>query len=325
MSTQVKTILEARRYDFAAATAAVWNALIDQSVNGTFLFRREFVEYHAERYEDFSYLLWRSNELVAVFVAARHRTTAEPTMLVAHPGLTYGGLVYSAELKYPMIEEAYRVLLNVFRSEGFTKLVIKPTARVFCRQPTDANLFYFHQHNFSLHKRELNSVIDLTQPLNFSKGRKDNVRKARNCGLSIGVSHAFSKFWPLLVDNLWQTHKVRPPHSEDEIRLLQQRFPDNIKLYVAQQDGQVVAGVLLFLDAAHGFVHTQYISANEQGKLTGAVDAVIAHILSEVHGQFQRFSFGISTADGQLNAGLLAQKEGFGATIELMDAYEKQL
>lgn len=321
MTTQVKTVLEARRYD--ATALATWNALVEKSVNGTFLFRREFMEYHADRFEDFSYLLWRGNELVAVFVAGRARNTPEPNTLVAHPGLTYGGLIYATELKYPIVEDAYATLFNAFRIAGFTKLVIKPVARVFCQQPTEANLFYFHQNGFKLCGRELNSVIDLTQPLRISKGRKDNVRKARNSGLVIEFSTDFASFWPILTDNLWQTHEVRPPHSVSEIETLQHQFPDNIKLYVARQANQIVAGVLLFLDAAHGFVHTQYISANEQGKMVGAVDAIVSHILGDVTNQFARFSFGISTAKGELNAGLLAQKEGFGATIELMDMYEK--
>ena len=323
MPTEVKTSLNARRYESAAAPA--WNSLIDQSVNGAFLFRREFMEYHADRFEDFSYMLWKGSELVAVFVAGRLRTTPNPTTLVAHPGLTYGGLVCAAELKYPVLEEAYAVLLNAFRAEGFAKLVIKPVARVFCRQPAEASLFYFHQQGFQLNGRELNSVIDLTQPLRISKGRKDNVRKARNAGVSVAVSADFAAFWPLLTDNLWHTHGVRPPHSEAEIGMLQQRFPANIQLYVARQSDVVVGGVLLFLDAAHGFVHTQYISANEQGKLVGAVDAIIAQILTDVQGHFSRFSFGISTAKGEMNPGLLAQKEGFGAVVELMDSYEKAL
>lgn len=323
MTTQVKTVLEARRYD--ATAAAAWDTLIEQSTNGTFLFRREFMEYHADRFEDFSYLLWKGNELVAVFVAGRARNTSELTTLVAHPGLTYGGLVFVAELKYPLLEEAYAALLNAFRAEGFTKLVIKPVARVFCRQPAEASLFYFYKNGFELRGRELNSIIDLTQPLRISKGRKDNIRKARISGLVIETDNDFTEFWPLLTGNLLQTHAVRPPHSADEMHLLQQRFPENIRLYVARQTNEVVAGVVLFLDAAHGFVHTQYISANEQGKLVGAVDAIISHVLNEIHGQFKRFSFGISTAKGQLNAGLLAQKEGFGATVELIDMYEKML
>jgi hypothetical protein len=319
----VQATLTASRYTHEQAI--VWNSFIDQSANGTFLFRREYMDYHSDRFEDFSYLIWKQQELVAVFVAGRARSTSEPSTLVAHPGLTYGGLVHTAELKYGLLTEVYETLLNTVRIEGFTKLVVKPVARVFCRHPNEASLYYFHQHAFILSGRELNSVIDLKQPLRISKGRKDNVRKARNSGLLINSSTGYSEFWPLLIDNLWRAHGVHPPHSEAEIQLLQQRFPDNIKLYLAHQHDVVVGGVVLFIDRLHGFVHTQYISANEQGKSAGAVDAIISQILNEMQEQLPRFSFGISTAKGELNSGLLSQKEGFGTTIELIDVYEKNL
>ena len=69
MMMQVKHKLQIRRYE--SSEAAHWNNLIEKSVNGTFLFRREFMDYHSDRFEDFSYLLWRGSELIAVFVAGR--------------------------------------------------------------------------------------------------------------------------------------------------------------------------------------------------------------------------------------------------------------
>lgn len=323
MNPQVKTQLQVRRY--RPDDAVVWNALIDQSVNGTFLFRREFMDYHADRFEDFSYLVWRGPDLVAVFVAARAWNTPTLDTLVAHPGLTYGGLVCAEELKYPVLEEVYTILMETLREAGFITLLIKPVPRVFCRVPTDASLFYLHQQGFSLQSRELNSVINLTQPLRINKGRKDNIRKARLAGLLVETSEDFALFWLLLTENLLHTHGVRPVHTEAEIRLLQQRFPDNIRLYVARQSEVVVGGVVMFVDEGHGFAHTQYISATEQGKLVGAVDAILAQVLTEMQGQVPRFSFGTSTVKGKLNAGLLAQKEGFGASLELLDVYEKNI
>ena len=323
MSVQNKSMVILRRFN--SDDSVIWNELIDKSVNGTFLFRREFMDYHADRFEDFSYLVWRGKELIGVFVAGRSRTTSEQSTIIAHPGLTYGGLVCALELKFPLFEEVYNSIQEEYKSLGFSKLVIKLVGQVFCKFPTDSSRFYFNRTGFSLANRELNSVIDLTKPLNISKGRKDNVRKARNYGLDITDSNDFSSFWPILTDNLWRTHSVSPPHSEAEIKSLHERLPNNIKLYTASYNKQIIAGILLFLDDLHGFIHTQYISANEQGKQIGAVDALILHILEFANQPYLRFSFGISTAKGELNYGLLAQKEGFGATVEVLDTYTKNI
>jgi hypothetical protein len=48
---------------------------------------------------------------------------------------------------------------------------------------------------------------------------------------------------------------------------------------------------------------------------------VLAHLLAEKATTCRHLSFGISTVQGAVNAGLLNQKEGFGAAAELMDTY----
>ena len=321
-SNSVQTGLIVRRY--TSEQTVIWNNFIERSANGTFLFLRDYMDYHSEMFEDFSYLIWKQHELLAVFVAGRNRNSKDYSTLVAHPGLTYGGLVHNFNIKYALLDDIYNAIFKFIQEQGFIKLIIKPVARVFCRKPNEASLFYLHQCGFVLKSRELNSVIDLTQPFCISKGRKDNVRKARNNGVIIKSTTNFREFWSILTANLWQMHNARPPHTQAEIELLQQKFPNNIKLYIAQLHDRTIGGVLLYLDELHGFVHTQYISANEQGKLVGAIDAIIIHLIDEVKEEFIRFSFGKSTVDGEINLGLLAQKEGFGTTVELMDIYEKQ-
>lgn len=321
MSASAQATLEVRRYHETAA--ATWNAFIDQSVNGPFLFRREFMDYHADRFEDFSYLVWRQQELLAVFVAGRARTTSAPATLVAHPGLTYGGLVYATELKYTVLSEVYEALLAAFRVAGFTRLVIRPVTRVFSRSWSANSLFYFQQQGFELMNRELNSVLDLRQPLRFRQ--HNNLRRARRAGLLIEASQDFAAFWPLLEANLWQRHSVCPAHSAAEMHLLHQRFPQQVLLYVAWHEAALVGGMVIFVDDKQGFAHTQYISASDQGKRVGAVAAILMRVLADITQRIVRLSFGISTVQGQLNGGLLAQKEEFGAVGELVDTYAKDL
>ena len=44
-----------------------WNNFVDISKNSTFLFKREFMDYHAEKFEDFSLLIFYNSELIALF------------------------------------------------------------------------------------------------------------------------------------------------------------------------------------------------------------------------------------------------------------------
>ena len=42
-----------------------WNAFISTAKNATFLFNRDFMEYHSDRFEDFSLLIFDQDKLVS--------------------------------------------------------------------------------------------------------------------------------------------------------------------------------------------------------------------------------------------------------------------
>ncbi len=308
---------------YAAAHAAAWDTLVAAAANGPFLLRRTFLDYHAHRFLDCSWLVWRGGQLRAVFVAGHDRSAPASTQLTAHPGLPYEGLVHPVDMKYAELEGIMTALLAAWRAAGYRQLLVRPVPRVFCRQPSDAQAFWLHQQGARLTGRELNSVIDLTQPYRIGTWRRGNLRKARRAGLTFGLASAadYALYWELLTDNLVRGHGRRPVHTLAEIKALRGRNLGHLELWVAHLEAELVAGVLVFQDRSQGFAHTQYIAGNARGKQVGAVDAVLACVLAEKKTRYQRFSFGISTVQGAVNAGLLNQKEGFGATAEAQDTY----
>src|SRR4051794_39650681 len=76
-----------RRY--TPALQAQWDEFISRARNATFLFNREYMEYHAERFLDHSLMLHQGKDLVAVLPA----NMDADGVLASHDGLTYGGLV----------------------------------------------------------------------------------------------------------------------------------------------------------------------------------------------------------------------------------------
>lgn len=327
MSRHQPLPLRVEPYDAVHETA--WDALVAASDNGPFLFQRSFLNYHQDRFQDQSWLIWQGSELKAIFVAATARNTKAPDTLVAHPGLPYGGLVTVGLPKYAEIEAWLELLRDAWRAADFRQLLLKPVPRVFCRRPSEVLSFWLYQQGAQLSGRELNSVIDLTRPFRIGTWRRGNLRKARRNGVVIETTVSasdFAAFWQILAQNLQQAHGRQPVHTLAEIRSLHRRNPGCLELWVARLGAEVVAGVLVFQDARQGFVHTQYIAGSSMGKQSGAVDAVLAHLLHvKQQAQFERFSFGISTVQGEVNHGLLNQKEGFGATAETTDTYTLEL
>ena len=130
-------------------------------------------------------------------------------------------------------------------------------------------------------------------------------------------------FWRVLDLNLGNKYGVKPVHTVEEMELLKSRFPDNIILYVAEKDGEVLGGTVLYVTGQ--VVHAQYISASPEGKRLRVIDAIYDVILNNDYAGFRHyFDFGKSTEDcgAILNENLIYQKEGFGGRGVCYDTYE---
>jgi hypothetical protein len=134
--------------------------------------------------------------------------------------------------------------------------------------------------------------------------------------------------WPLIDAVLAARHDAQPAHALHEIVALAQRF-DRIALHAAfpgdAADAPPLAVAVTY--AYDGVLHTQYLAASEAGREIGALDAVIATLLEQPPAGTRWLSFGASTHDQgrQLNAGLAAQKEMFGARPTLLTTLELNL
>lgn len=85
----------------------IWNDFVSQAKNATFLFHRNFMEYHKDRFEDFSLLIFEEEKLRAILPANKNGNT-----VYSHQGLTYGGLVYKDETKQTAVIEIFQTVLS---------------------------------------------------------------------------------------------------------------------------------------------------------------------------------------------------------------------
>ena len=114
-------------------------------------------------------------------------------------------------------------------------------------------------------------------------------------------------------------------HSLDEIQRLQLLFPENILLYTAEKENDVLAGVLVY--ETDTVAHTQYMACGEAGRACFALDFLLNYLITDKYQQKLYFDFGISNEKQGtvLNEGLIYQKESFGARAVCHDFYEVNL
>lgn len=304
---------------FAPGVTPEWDDFVRRGRNGHFFFERGFMEYHADRFEDHSLLFRDERGLRGILPANRVGDT-----LYSHGGLTFGGLVVDRARGAEVIALLQRAA-DTLAEQGFTRLVYKALPAFYHRQPAGDDLYALHRMGARLVRRELSSVIDLTAPFAFSGGKNDNLRRARKAGLQVEEVADPAPVIALVADVLADRHGATATHSPAELQLLAARFPENIRTFVATRDGRLLAGAVMFLHP--GVAHTQYLANSEEGLSCGALDFVVANLIRTVFAGRRWFSFGISTenAGQDLNAGLLAYKEGFGGHGVTHDVYELAL
>lgn len=292
-----------------------WDNVVDRSKNGVFLHKRGYMDYHSERFNDRSLLIFRDNRAIAVFPS-----NALGSSVVSHGGLTYGGLIYGKELHAITVLDIYKLIVNHYKEQGTRRIVFKPIPHVFHRYPAEEELYSLYRVGARLFRRDLSSVIDLRSLPKFSDSRKSAARKAQKIGAHFTETLDFESFLMLLGDVL-KKFSVLPVHTANELRLLQSRFPDQIRLFAIIHENRLIAAALIY-DFGH-IMHTQYMAASNEGRLCGALDYLLMNLIEVVFRDRQYFSFGISTEkDGEvLNEGLIWQKEGFGGRGIVHDFY----
>ena len=139
----------------------------------------------------------------------------------------------------------------------------------------------------------------------------------------IEESQNFAHFHSVLSQTLREKYDLNPVHTVDEMKLLQGRFEENIKLFVAKNsNNEIIAGIWMF-DFGHA-VHAQYIAASAEGKEKGALDLLFLELIQNIYKDRKYFSFGISDEDtGRvLNVGLSNQKTMFGGRGVVYQAFK---
>lgn len=297
---------------------STWNDFIKSSKNSHFFFERDYMEYHSDRFDDFSIIIYDDkNKVVAVLPANK-----QGDKLYSHQGLTFGGLVVNDKMTAEIMLKVFEALKLFLKENSFNKLIYKCVPHIYHTKPAEEDRYALFVNDASLVRRDVSSTIDLNTTIRYSKGRKWSVNKAKKEHLQVIETTDYDAFWNLLESVLEAQHESKPVHSVDEIKKLAAFFPENIKLYFALKNDEVLSGAVIYEN--EDIVHTQYMANSLLGRDVGALDFLIDYLIQDKYKDKKYFDFGISNEQQgrQLNTGLIAQKEGFGARAVVHDFYE---
>lgn len=297
----------------------LWNNFVSKAKNSHFFFQRDYMDYHADRFEDFSLLFFTENDEMIAMLPANIKTNT----LYSHQGLSFGALLVNQNMKAALILEIFETLISYLKKHSINKLVYKALPYIYHLEPAQEDLYALSLHKAKLVRRDLSSTIDLTKPITIQERRKRSIKKAIKAGLNVIESKDYSAYWQILAEILEVKYEKKPVHSLEEIELLVSKFPENIKLFTAvNSENKILAGIVTYEN--QNIVHAQYIANSSQGQESGALDLVVNFLIEKYKDSKQYFDFGISTENNgeYLNTGLVEYKEGFGARAVTFDFYE---
>jgi hypothetical protein len=315
-------MITVKQYD--PSLKAQWDETVAASRNGTFLHCRDYMDYHSDRFADFSLVAMReSGKLIAVMPACREDGT-----LYSHRGLTYGGwLMPLRHFDIGTMLEVWNLSLEFMRREGISRIIYKPVPHIYHRYPAEEDLYMVFRAGGKLVESNISAAIDLDEPLPFDRGNKSNVSTARRNGVEVGESDDWENYWHVLDSLIMEKYGHHAVHSLDEIKLLHSRFPHNIKLFTATAAGELLAGVVMYY-CGREVAHSQYIASTARGRQLKALPLLFDFLIKDAaHAGFRYFDFGISTEQGghYLNEGLVSQKCRMGGRGIVYNTYEIKL
>jgi len=295
-----------------------WDQFVSSGRNATFLFYRDYMEYHDNRFADHSLMVFQGQTLAAILPA----NLAADGTLISHEGLTYGGLILTREARLAeTLACLHEVLYDLVRRRIF-QLRYKRMPGCYQSLAEDDLEYALFLLDARLYRRDCSAALSQADRLPLIRERRSLIRKAADLGVRVVQETSFQPFWEqVLVPQLAARHGARPVHALEEITLLAGRFPENIKQFSAYLDGEIVAGATVYETAT--VARAQYGAVTEKGRYSGA-QALLFDSLIEQYKQKRFFDFGTSNEkEGRaLNHGLLDWKEGFGARVYSQDYYE---
>lgn len=294
-----------------------WNDFVAHSKNATFLFHRDFMEYHQNRFEDYSLLVFQDEKLIALFPANK-----VDQQIYSHQGLTYGGIVVDYGVRLDKFIAVFQAVLAFYESIGIESIHVKLLPSIYTSFPSEELNYCCFLADAKLLKTDTLAVIDLSTDFSILKNRMEGVNRGVKHGLIVKETDSFDSFWnEILLPNLAEKHKKEPVHSLEEITYLKAKFPNQIRQFNVYFQNQLVAGTTIF--ESDFVAHSQYIASNSTKNELGSLDFLHHYLLTEVFTTKKFFDFGISNelAGRKLNQGLHYWKESFGARTVVQEVY----
>jgi hypothetical protein len=287
-----------------------WDTFIDNAPGTTFLLRRDFMEYHAHKFQDHSLIISDNSGIVAVMPANISGDT-----VCSHQGLTYGGIFFEATFDNVEVEAVLQSILAYLKEQGVKVLDVKLLPEFYADKTTQYLNSLLHELQADIYRNDRVFAIDYSQPFTIHKTKLKHYRKSQEKDFVLREETDLTLFWnEVLIPRLREKHNTAPVHSLKEIHLLKSRFNKEIKQFNVYIEDTIVAGITIFEKGQ--IVKSQYGATTALGEKVRALEYLFLNLIFKYKSEGKSyFSMGtVRDLDMPLgyNPGLLRQKVELG-------------
>jgi hypothetical protein len=297
-----------------------WENLVDGSYNGTFMHKRAFIDYHNDRFEDASLVIYNNEKICGVFPAVKYEDK-----VISHPGLAIGGLVYNDRVRgYDLLD----ILIKIKEYYNYLPIIYKTTPSEFQRHSVSDDIWALYNLKAKKISCELSSVLNpLTTNYEYWPDKKAELSHLKNnivlSAMNLSDIDLVKEFWEKVLTPNMAKYNIKPTHTPEDIQYLYNKFPVFIKgLLARHESGKMLGGLIIF--RFNKCYHVQYSVTNSKGRALNALTVLHHYMIETLPSDIHFYSFGKSTEDSghKLNSNLYYYKNGFGGGSMNYDTYE---
>ncbi|WCO00836.1 FemAB family protein [Psychroserpens ponticola] len=287
-----------------------WDEFVTHSKNATFLFQRDFMDYHKDRFKDYSLMVYDGEQLLAIFPA-----NISNDIVYSHQGLTYGGLFFDERLTSTQIQEIFELVLAFFKTKNIQSVIVKSLPEFYQFHSSRVIDDLYKQDHSSIVKENIILAIDYNQDFKIAKSKIKRFKKLQRNQLTIKEGKLeINAFWnTILLKRLAEKHNSKPVHNLLEIQYLHSKFEDEITQYNIYREEEILAGITIFKKG--NIVKSQYGMASIEGEKLNALDMLFVSLIIKFKEEgMQYFTMGSVNDNSELgySKGMLKQKEELG-------------
>lgn len=150
-----------------------WDDFVGKAKNGHFFFYRDYMEYHSDRFQDFSLIIYNDKGNIMALLPA----SIDGDTVISHGGLTFGGFVCDSKMAAAKMLDVFGSVKQFLKNAGVRMFIYKCMPAIYNKYSSDEALYALFRNNAELYRRDVSFSIYLPDRLGYQEQRKRAIKK----------------------------------------------------------------------------------------------------------------------------------------------------